>query len=211
MATLADIEAALVASWDLEHLTVYGDYLQVQGDFRGELVALDLRVATSGPSAALADRKRELVEQWLGEDLATIIAHAGAIRYAFVELGYRATEMAAFALEALLDHAAGEFLHRFAIHDTDDRVANALDLLAHQPRRWLSRLHVAILGDLSRGALRRALPMLPHLRSLTIVKPQPFGDVLEGIVTPTGMLARYREPASAYRRGGVVEDGGASG
>jgi hypothetical protein len=53
--------------------------------------------------------------------------------------------------------------------------------------------------------------MLPHLRSLTIVKPQPFGDVLEGIVTPTGMLARYREPASAYRRGGVVEDGGASG
>jgi hypothetical protein len=166
MAELAELEAALAARWDREQLAVYGDYLQSIGDPRGELISIDLHAAAHGRSDELVERKRELVLAWLGEDLATIVAHTGAIDHAFVLLGHRAPSMAAFALDELLAHPAGRYLRRLQIDDTSERLADALRLLAETERPWLSWLRVpAWVGP---RELERAVSAMPLLRELEL-------------------------------------------
>jgi hypothetical protein len=171
MATLAEIEAALAANFDREQLAVYGDYLQSIGDPRGELVAIDLHVGKHGRTPELDDRKRELVERWLGDDLAEILRHAGAIDHGFVLLGHRAPDMASHAVTVLLAHPAGEFLRELTVLDTWLRMLAVYELLAAAPRRWLAKLRVPTPLDFDeRNALTRACrDALPLLREVVLV------------------------------------------
>ncbi len=167
MATLVEIEAALAASWDREQLAVYGDFLQSSGDPRGELIAIDL----AGRSSERAARKRELVVEWLGEDLATIVLHVGAVEHAFVHVGHRAPDMATFALVELLAHPAGHYLRELTIADDHSgRLTDALDLLGAAPRPWLARLRIfaAVIGHVY--ALDRAIAVMPLLRDLEVAE-----------------------------------------
>jgi hypothetical protein len=141
MADLDEVERALATTWDREQLAVYGDYLQAKGDPRGEMIAIDLHAAEHEYSEELQQRKRELVMAWLGDDLATILADAGAVREGFVELD-RAPVFGAFALGELLEHPAGRFLRSFAIRDTPKRLTDALSMLADWPRPWLRKLEI---------------------------------------------------------------------
>ena len=164
MADLVEIEAALAADWDPEQLAVYGDFLQSMGDPRGELIAIDL----AGRTNERAARKRELVVEWLGEDLATIVWHVGAVEHAFVHLGRRAPEMGTFALAELLAHPAGRYLRELTIEDAPPRISDALDLLAEAPRTWLARLRLVDAVEGNVYALARALAAMPQLRYLEV-------------------------------------------
>ncbi|MFT3698888.1 MAG: hypothetical protein QM831_37420 [Kofleriaceae bacterium] len=57
-----ELEAALAASFDLEHLAIYADALLSVGDPRGELIQIDLH-----GNAALDDRRAELERTWLAD------------------------------------------------------------------------------------------------------------------------------------------------
>ena len=57
-------------------LAVYADPLQELDDPRGELIAIDL----AHPGTALAARKRELIDRWLGAEIATRVLAIVAAR-----------------------------------------------------------------------------------------------------------------------------------
>src|SRR5262249_36399340 len=128
MATLAELEAALAASFDREHLAVYGDYLQSIGDPRGELIAIDLQ---GGDPA----RKRELVRAWLGNEVAMCVQLAGELQLGFVALRVRGDGELA-AARRVLASAAGTYLHSLTIESAD--VANEIIAAVNAaPRPWL--------------------------------------------------------------------------
>src|SRR6186997_610143 len=68
MSTREDLEAALRARPDDQTLLVYADYLQSIDDPRGELIALDLR-APAMSLHSIENRRKQLVERWLGDDI----------------------------------------------------------------------------------------------------------------------------------------------
>src|SRR5882724_9755150 len=59
------LEAALAVSWDRETLAVYADHLMSEGDPRGELIVLDLELATRSTPELVA-RRASLLSGWLG-------------------------------------------------------------------------------------------------------------------------------------------------
>ena len=173
MADLAELERALAADWTREQLAVYGDYLQSLADPRGELIAIDL----AGRSEERAARKRELVVEWLGEDLATIVLHVGAVDHAFIALGQRAPMMAAFAAFELLAHPAGQYLRALAVDDT--RMIDVYELLERRARPWLAKLRVRSPKDDHEALLLQRVCLadrsLPLLREVELVGPAGDG------------------------------------
>src|SRR5690349_17048148 len=74
--TRAQLEADLRRSWGAPQLTVYADYLQSIGDPRGELIAIDLvNLATTIQDTGWAQRRRALLDAWLGNALAEKVEH----------------------------------------------------------------------------------------------------------------------------------------
>lgn len=196
---LADLEAALAARWDREQLAVYADYLQAQGDPRGELIAIDLFAAAHGASAELAARKRSVVEGWLGVELAARVLAAGVIEDGFVDLRTGSLD----DLRDVLASAAGPYLRSLAIGGNHSFLPAAVELLASAPRRWLRRLAVRrlddyperfVIDDATSAALIAASPSLdalevrgywvfgelahPHLRRLRVTCLTALGSLL---------------------------------
>jgi hypothetical protein len=172
VAELAKLEAALAANWDRDLLAVYGDYLQSIGDPRGELIAIDL----AGKVNELAARRHELFAQWLGEDLATIVLHVGAVDHGFVRLGHRAPQMATFAVREILAHPAGTYLRALSLVDrgASPRVYETLDLLGDAPRPWICSMRVVAPTEPADAArLERAIAAMPLLRELELLELDP--------------------------------------
>lgn len=108
MSTLDNLESVLSSEWSLENLAVYGDHLMANGDLRGELVALDVHVATHGTDERLERRRNAVLEQWLGDD--ADLVRSGSIRVAFGFVEYVSPN----AIERLIASAAGPYLRRTA-------------------------------------------------------------------------------------------------
>jgi len=66
-------KAAIAASTRI--VTGYGDELQAVGDPRGELIAIDLENAVSGPTPERTRRRIELLHAWLGRDGLALTFH----------------------------------------------------------------------------------------------------------------------------------------
>ncbi len=85
MATLDDLETQLREGLDRgidrDIVAVYSDQLQALDDPRGELIAIDLEIEQSGPKPALAQRRAELIDAWVGQP-----SPNGQIRFGFIDL-----------------------------------------------------------------------------------------------------------------------------
>jgi hypothetical protein len=184
---LAEIEAALAANPTPELLAGYGDALHALGDPRGELIAIDLRVAAHGPSAELAARKRELIDGWLGAELAARVLEIGAVDCGFVDIpwGLKAVEV-----ERMLSH---EGLHgalrTFALEDSDAGLCRGLDLVCAARPPWLEHVQVVRYEDGFDPALRDQIAIdddrartlvarFPRLRALTLAGPNVFDELV---------------------------------
>jgi len=176
-----DLELALRARWNLGDLAIYGDQLQLEGDPRGELIALDL--APDPRSSKWRERRLALLDGWLGRDLARR-AHQ-LVRHGFVPhlhdrggASYRRRAGRSRLAAELLDSPAGRYVRSFAVSGSAERVIAALRRLASQPRPHLAELAIAVAGA-SRVRVRDELvdgliAATPSLRSLFILDTLPF-------------------------------------
>jgi hypothetical protein len=182
---VAEVEVALAAQRTPELLAVYADALQAIGDPRGELVAIDLRVAAHGPSPELAARKRELIDHWLGAELAARVLEIGAVDYGFIDIpwGVKADEAERMLAHAGL-HAA---LRMFALEDTDVGLRRGIDLVCAARPPWLEHLQVVRYNfdaaDVDVPAIddaraRALVDAMPKLRAFTLAGPNVFGELV---------------------------------
>jgi hypothetical protein len=154
--TLERLEAALLARWGREEMTVYADYLQSIGDPRGEVIAIDLVNLDKVNEAAWRKRRQAVLAAWLGAELAE--KFGGQIFQGFVQ--------EASADTALLDSPAGEFV-RAARFSTTDRAV--YERFTQRVRPWVTHLSIAIpdrtrvIDDALAASLMAVTPRLDQL------------------------------------------------
>lgn len=187
MTELERIEAELAATWDRKTLAVYGDYLQASGDPRGELIAIDLRVETDGPSDELAARKRELSDAWLGPEIAARVLAIGAVQDGFVHIRWG---LGADELERMLGvDAFASALRELWIEDRDPGLRRAIDMICRAQLRWLERFSLARYPDgfdaelsqsiaIDDDRARALVAATPRLRVLTAAGVNAFGELV---------------------------------
>ena len=165
----ADIEHALRAAWSLDALAAYADHLQLRGDPRGELIALDLHPLTD--HHAWRKRRRAALAEWLGE-LADRAGHL--VQHGFIH----ELREGSFARD-LLDSPLGQVVRGFTTWGHHERVAQSLTRLAARPRPWLARLTIAYWSDepLPATLRDRVLAALPNLEELRLAGKPPFAQL----------------------------------
>jgi uncharacterized protein (TIGR02996 family) len=149
VSTREDLEAALRARPDDATLAVYADYLQAQGDPRGELIALDLTppaMSTNG----LEVRRGQLLEKWLGDDIELQfdrdqqLWYAGDLSSSYATFNCGFISLVLGDLEGvvpkLLGTSAGAYLREVSMTGQKDVLRPAVDALASRSRPWLQRL-----------------------------------------------------------------------
>jgi len=172
-----DLEEALHDAFDHEHLATYAEELQRQGDPRGELIGIDLRLDQGGDGEvggeALAGRRRALLLELLGP-----IASAHPLvrcRYGFVDLMFALTEEmrpnTVQAFDAVLGGPLGAYVRDVTFSGDGLRLRELMSMLARRPRPFLTRLalegpHELHYVDLPRELAARAVEMMPRLATL---------------------------------------------
>jgi uncharacterized protein (TIGR02996 family) len=194
---VTELERALCAHPDrMDIWSVYGDWLQEQGDVRGEILAIEAEIRQHGATRERKARIEALVDQhheeWVGPLLLSALrAERGGelvnleIEHGFITGARIALDpdedgpSAPALLEELLGLPSARFLRRLRLglfgQPGDNRYAPALERLARAPRPALRELHV---GDYSRmeceiswtevGELSVLWGALPELRSLRV-------------------------------------------
>ena len=165
--SVAELEAAVRATWDREAIAIYADHLQAIGDPRGELVAIDLRIDAGDAGPEVLARRTELIHQWFGADLPP-----GIVRYGFVDVD--ASGMGPRSqLEIALRGPGAQFIRSVTLAGPHDDLRAALDELPRERRPWLTSLTVRH-WDEKEGpvcllpATRKLFSRLPALTSLTL-------------------------------------------
>jgi hypothetical protein len=132
--SIAELEAAVRATWDRDAIAIYADHLQAIGDPRGELVAIDLRIDQGEADPAVFARRAELIEEWFGAALPP-----GIVRYGFVDAD--ASGMGPDSQLALALRGPGaRFIRSVTLAGPHDEIGPALRELADAPRPWLTSL-----------------------------------------------------------------------
>jgi len=203
---LAEIEAALVANRTPELLAVYGDALHALGDPRGELIAIDLRLA-QGANAELAAHKRELIDAWLGAELAARVLDIGAVDCGFVDIPYG---VETGEVERMLSHA-GLFaaLRELQLEDSDAGLCRGIDLVrAVRPpclehlgvTRYRAEPEMIDSPAIDDDRARALVAAMPRLRMLTLAGPNVFGELVHDGIREL-CLYDYNSVASLLRDG----------
>jgi hypothetical protein len=186
-----DLEEELHDAFDHDHLALYAEELQRQGDPRGELIALDLRSDAEGETPELGERRRELIVSLLGPVAA---AHPLVrCRYGFVDLMFALREemhagsMQAF--DAVLRGPLGTYVRDATLYGDGQRLRELMSSLGLRMRPFLTRLSLAgphnlHYVDLPLELAVRAAGMLPRLQRLEaigrrVVPPIEFPTVRE--------------------------------
>jgi len=133
---IAQLEAAVRASWDREAIAIYADHLQAIGDPRGELVAIDLRIDEAGADAAVVARRNELIAEWFGADLPP-----GLVRYGFVDVDATGAK-SHHQLDAALTGPGAAFVRSIALAGDPAQITRAVFLLGERPHPWLTSLTI---------------------------------------------------------------------
>ncbi len=175
------LEAALLASWDRETLAVYADHLQGLGDPRGELIALDLELATRS-TPELVQRRVSLLAGWLG--LVPSNPHTpwvgDSFKFGFVD-NFRLEEDdgAEARLVEVLASPLAPYLKRVTIVGTATHVATMLRGLAGDAvHPWLTELSVRVQGRgfVDPEAVSRWIAVTPALQRLDVQGHEVFAD-----------------------------------
>jgi len=171
-----DLEAAVRAAWDREAIAVYADHLQAMGDPRGELVAIDLRIDEVGANAGMLERRAELIEQWLGDDILP-----GSVRYGFVDADATGAGPES-QLAIVLRGPGSQFVRSVALAGTIDENRAALELLAAELRPWLTELVIRQWNEttaltLGNEETKKLFARLPALTALELEGRRILGNV----------------------------------
>jgi hypothetical protein len=175
--TLAELEAACVAGWDREQLAVYADALQAANDPRGELIAIDLHAEANRATTALDERRKQLLVEWLGEDVAAAVRCV----WGFLELrpSYDTPEDPDL-LAKLLGGPGGAYLRGLELWGSASFIESTLLLVALNPRLRLAGLAIhqtpgrrshALAGKLAADLIRAT----PALETLVLRGSKVFG------------------------------------
>ena len=176
------LEAALLASWDRETLAVYADHLQGLGDPRGELIALDLELATRS-TPELVQRRTSLLTGWLGR-LVPSNPHTpwvgDAFKFGFVDnLRLEEDDGAEARLVQVLASPLAPYLKRVTIVGTAAHVATMLrGLSGDLEHPWLTELAVRVEGPgfVDPEAVSRWIAVTPALQQLDVHGHQVFAE-----------------------------------
>lgn len=148
---------------------VYADWLQTQGDPRGELIMLMLR-AEDQPNARLAAQISAFQQRHV-HDLhvafgGTLTWRRGFVDRLEIDRG-QINETIPQVLEPALHHASSTLISAVGIRDwsTTEVLRSTLDLLARRAPRALRRLQLSVSSELPGLA---QLDALPNLTALTI-------------------------------------------
>ncbi|HEU0031238.1 MAG TPA: TIGR02996 domain-containing protein [Kofleriaceae bacterium] len=164
----ADLEAAIAANPDDEDAyLVYADGLQMRGDPRGTLIALQVAAEHDRGAWPRAD---EYLSEHLDVFLGTLIEHVaehdplfrlewryGFIRRATIRMRNRFVAGATGWIEQLVEHPSARFLRElvFDIRDSVDNQQRLVDMLA---RHRFPSLRVLELGEVGYGHFDRDPP-----------------------------------------------------
>jgi hypothetical protein len=186
---IVGLEATLHAAWDADTAAVYADLLTARGDPRGELIAIDLALATA-PTPALHARKREVIEGWIPAKLRDTFGwqprhlDRGLLRWVQLH-GTTTGETIADQLATVLE-AVGDRISDLSLWGQAQPVVDALALLANQPLPWLGRLQLhrttgaRAIGD---KLWSRVIAATPNLRELTIIGKRVVTSPIHPAVT----------------------------
>ena len=189
---LADLEAALLAEWSPDTLAVYGDYLQSQGDPRGELIALDLQIA--GDQADAPMRRREMV-------LASLLGGARDLHATWFQFGFAHPRLTSAhegsRLESLAATPFAPFVRTLWMHGSATWIKQMFGELVCGEHRWLHQITLdftwggrsssaALLGPRMTKALVKATPNLDAIE----IKGHPLREVFSSFEHPRAQLRR---------------------
>lgn len=166
MATRDELEAALRTKWDRETLAVYADLLETQGELRGELITIDLRIEEDGPVPALVARRRELLAAWLRS------LPPGKVQHGFLDVDATGPDAVA-QVRAALATGGAPYIRTIAVVGPPGVIREAVGVIAEEVRPSLVRL---VLRQWSEGqgwsvrtqALERLVAATPALHTLEL-------------------------------------------
>jgi hypothetical protein len=181
---LADLETSLRQSFTPDNLAVYADYLQAQGDPRGELIALDLRQAQA-PDAEIAAAIAKRVESLAGKEHRRL--HQSVFRFGFIEelrLNDAWHGVPSEVLASVIASPLGPYIRAIRLSGGTIFLKYALAAVASVPRyEWLERL--AIRQDTfakmpkspiaTRAVTAAIIAATPRLETLEITGKNVFG------------------------------------
>jgi len=193
MSTRDELEAALRARPDDATLLVYADYLQAQGDPRGELIALDMRPPGMSMQS-LENRRGQLLETWLGdvfdlhfdaEQQLWLVGDLGST-YAtfdcgFIDLHVGEDSTGDHVIPKLLELPVGDYVRRMSLSGTTETLQPLLEKLATRRRPWLQHLSIARWGHAGPLLVERALgdvlaAQTPYLEILDLIGHNVLGQ-----------------------------------
>jgi hypothetical protein len=171
---IAELEAVVRVAWDRDAIAIYADHLQASGDPRGELVAIDLRIDAGDANDAVIARRNELIAQWFGADLPP-----GIVKYGFVDVnatGAGPDSQLAIALRG----PGANYVRSVALVGPPDQLVRALDLLASEPRPWLTTMSIVQWDETKTPTIsgERLVASLPELHTLAVDGRRVFGDLV---------------------------------
>lgn len=166
-----ELEAALLADWTRDNLAVYGDYLQSQGDVRGELIALDLQLARDPHAEAPALRRSALLASLIGDasDL-----HASWFQFGFAHPRLTSAHQGS-RLASLAETPFAAFVRTLWMHGAATWIKQMLGELARSEHRWLH--HITL--DFTWGGTSSSTALLSARTTKTLVEATPNLDAIE--------------------------------
>jgi hypothetical protein len=171
----SELEAKLLADWNLETLEAYGAELRAAGDPRGELIAIDLVLETQ-PSRvvrdALYEEKQAHQISWFGEVGENLITKFGFVEQVRDEIDVFLTIIDAIA----------PFARKLDLWGDAPELRQLVTRMAAAPRPWLGFLKVKNFNEQTEPAIdnelaRRLIDATPNLRTLKVDGHLVFDDV----------------------------------
>jgi hypothetical protein len=184
--TRRELEAALAAGFARradaewrETLAIYADHLLAEGDPRGELIALDLRIEASGTTSELVARRASLLAAFLGHLRPLDNLHLAWVGDTFSrgfvdDLVIDAVDAnACERLPAILASAIGPYLRGITIRGDDAFIDLALELVASREHAWLEQLTLVKQTGrdapaASEATIESVVAAMPRLRRLAV-------------------------------------------
>lgn len=195
-----ELERELQGSWDLERLAVYADELLQLGDKRGELIAIDLRIAREGEGRdhELDFRRDDLHEQIFGDTYEL----RSKLGFTSIDVGWSTS--GEDPLATLLVGDTSRYLREIEIAGVLETVERDLGYVLAEPRPWLHAIRVETMGrgdDAHLADWTRVHEDWPNLRILELGFDEP-ASVFAGFVHPHVTELRITDLPALAQLGG---------
>ena len=190
MTPRADIEAELRANFSRDNLAIYSDLLLGEGDARGELIALDIRIAERGPSDELVARRNEILCDLLGEQAAKQFIRYNKQPFQFGFGGVRFGSVGGAYLDAeraLIESPLGGYLRDARIVGGEKHLKTGIGVLVRRRHPWLQSLHV----HYETMASRKNTAIISSRQTWQLIEATPDLEIV--------MVTRSTNPAATAR------------